>query len=1025
MRLQSLTIHKTCFWKQYLLGLFFIFLLLFAKGCNGSGKDTGSLEEKEVEFKLQDFPVNSSLFVYEDSADLKKDMATLRLEPGLRIELVAAEPLVVDPVAFAFDEDRYFYVVENRGYPDPAEGGTPNRLGRIARLEDTDGDGRFDQRSEFVTGLTYPNGILPWDGGVFVTCAPDIYYFKDTDGDGIADIQKVVLTGFNSDKTAQIRVSHPILGLDGWVYVTSGLNGGNVSSPEYPERPPVSFAAADGRFHPETFEFEITGGRSQFGLAFDAFGRRFGTSNRHPMQHIVMEPEYLKRNPHLLFNETIENVAKAEAEAVVFPISNAVTSADFIPKLIGLSHKGTFTSACGLLVYNGGGLSHKHIGNAFICEPAQNLVQRQIVRPEGVTFKSELPYEGREFLASTDTWFNPVFLGVGPEGALYLADMHRKVIDHPSYVPEEARQNLDFESGKDEGRIYRIVREDFEQGKVAPDFPVSSASTTEELVEALASDEEWIRSTAHRMLLERRDASGARDLRSLAEKAKLPESRVKALWLLQSLGQLDAAVLEAAIKDENAGVREQAVLAGEELWKSQPDLFTLLTQSTKDGEMRVRFAAALMSGTLQQPETVEALAGIAAKDGGDKWARAAVLSGVGDRLPEFLAKFRAIGSTQQDAFAEVMQDLGRLFGNGASLEESRVLFRDVVEDEGDYEWRVSTALGLVEGISGRSRSEVGDRGDLYALLGGRASQGDHVKLQTFLDKVAELALDEEQNTRARVVATALLGYDQFEHGGAVLQELLDGRHAPEIQLEAVAALARLGDERGGQMLTSEKIWTGYTPRVKSAAIQALVSTPVFVEVLFAAIEKGTIGPAEISSMYRQRLLNNKNPKISEQAVLLFKELEGGGRMQVYQEYRDILDISSEASLGKAVFQTHCSACHTYAGEGGMVGPDLTGVNNQPADALLLHTLVPNYEVLPAYQALSVETKDGRSLSGWLLSETDNSLTLRTAFGTEEPVLRSNIVSINNSGLSLMPDGLEQAMTKEELAHLIAYLKSGG
>ena len=148
-------------------------------------------------------------------------------------------------------------------------------------------------------------------------------------------------------------------------------------------------------------------------------------------------------------------------------------------------------------------------------------------------------------------------------------------------------------------------------------------------------------------------------------------------------------------------------------------------------------------------------------------------------------------------------------------------------------------------------------------------------------------------------------------------------------------------------------------------------------------------------------------------------------MEVYESYKDVVDITGDADLGKSVFQTSCSACHTYAGEGGVVGPDLTGINNQPADAILLHTLVPNYEVLPAYQAIAVETSDGRSISGWILAETDNSMTLRTAFGTEESVLRSNIVSLNNSGLSLMPDGLEQTMTKEDLANLIAYLKSGG
>ena len=201
-----------------------------------------------------------------DSARLKKALESFRLEPGLRIELIASEPLVVDPVALAFDENKRMYVVEDRGYPDPAEGGTPTTLGRIALLEDRDGDGKYDHRSEFATGLTYPNGIMVWKGGVFVTCAPDVYYLKDTNGDGVADIKQVVLTGFSSTRTAQIRVSHPTLGLDGKVYLTSGLNNGEVTSPIHPDRPPVSFSASDSRFNPDTFEFETTGGEASSGL---------------------------------------------------------------------------------------------------------------------------------------------------------------------------------------------------------------------------------------------------------------------------------------------------------------------------------------------------------------------------------------------------------------------------------------------------------------------------------------------------------------------------------------------------------------------------------------------------------------------------------------------------------------------------------------------------------------------------------------------------------------------------------------
>ncbi|MBI3875143.1 MAG: dehydrogenase, partial [Verrucomicrobia bacterium] len=247
-------------------------------------------------------------------------IVTFQVEPGLRVELAAAEPLVVSPCAIAFDERGRVFVAENRGYPTgPGPGKKPD--GVIALLESTKGDGGYDKRTVFADGLTFPNGILCWRGGVFVTCAPDIFYFKDTDGDGKADVKKVVLTGFNDKTTTQLRVSHPALGLDGWVYLTSGLTGGKVTSPEHPERAAVEFTKSDSRFHPDTFEFETTSGQGQFGLTFDEFGRKFVCSNRNPCQHVVLLPRELKRNPFLAFTETVQDIAPFGDAGKVWPLS--------------------------------------------------------------------------------------------------------------------------------------------------------------------------------------------------------------------------------------------------------------------------------------------------------------------------------------------------------------------------------------------------------------------------------------------------------------------------------------------------------------------------------------------------------------------------------------------------------------------------------------------------------------------------------------------------------------------------------
>ena len=375
-----------------------------------------------------------------------KALGAFQVEPGARVELAAAEPLVRDPVALCFGDVGRMFVVEGRSYPQLGE--SPLTLGTVALLEDADGDGRFEKRTTFADGFTFPNGILPWGGGVFLTCAPDIWFLKDTTGDGRADVRQIVLTGFGTESSSeQLRVASPTLGPDGWVYITSGLTDAKVTSPLHPSRPAVTAKRQDGRFHPETFVYEPLAGAGQFGQCFDALGHRFVSSNRNPLMHVVLSPGILKRNPHYAFTETVENVVPVAAR--VYPISPDTTAATYIPSLINQQHTGTYTSASGICIRG---------GSAFICEPAQNLVQRQRLRPSGATFLAEHPTPGRDFLASPDQWFRPVHATVGPDGALYVCDMVRQYIDHPRYLPEPIRGKLPFRAGTDKGRIWRVVQ---------------------------------------------------------------------------------------------------------------------------------------------------------------------------------------------------------------------------------------------------------------------------------------------------------------------------------------------------------------------------------------------------------------------------------------------------------------------------------------------------------------------------------------------------------------------------------------
>lgn len=941
-------------------------------------------------------------------------LKAFQLEPGLRIELVAAEPLVVDPVAFAFDDQGRLYVVENRGYPGAvknnqalADEPVPPQ-GRIARLEDTDGDGRYDRRTEFATGLTYPNGIAIWRGGVFVTCAPDVLYLKDTDGDGVADERRVVLTGFETTRTTQLRVSFPTLGLDGKFYLASGLNGGQVTSPEHPDREPISFTPADGRFDPESLVYERTGGRGQYGLTFDAFGHRFVCSNRHPVLQVVLEPWHLKRNPHLALTETTQEVSKVDAQARVFPISRSAVTADFMPTLMSKPHAGTFTSACGVLVYDGTALGADHRGNVFICEPAQNLVQRQVLRREGSSFRSDLPYEGREFLSSTDTWFRPVFVSAGPDGALYVADMNRREIDHPQYVPEEARGRLDFESGKGTGRIYRIVRAD--------QPPAKSRPASADLMRALESPEGWQRTAAVRRLIEKPDSARVAALEKLAAGNAQPETRAAALWVLRDWGKLAVPAVERALGDAYADVRETAVTLAAEKFAASPALVSRVGALARDPAAGVRFATALALGGVEHGDVMPALATIAARDGADRWSRAAVLSSIGPRMTEFLSALTAVQQPDAAAYAAVMEELGRAFGNGAPLDACRKFLEQALAGNGELGWRIPSVVGLADGLRGRAEFKSKSTVNPLAEIAGEAA------LNQFAMQAAQTAVDARAPLRDRLSAVALLGHTDFARARDVFTALLDAKHPPELQIQAIRAIDRLGDPRGAELLLQPAHWSRYTASVREAVIATVTSKPKMIEPLFAAIRSGVVQPAEISSLRRTQLQKHADANIRRSAETLFHDLEAGDRMKVYRSLRDALAQPGDPVVGAAVFARVCAACHTYHGTGGKVGPDLSGVRNQPADALLLHIIVPNYEVVPAYQTITAVTDDGRTIAGWLASETDTSLTLRTAAGAEEALLRKNIRSLTASGLSLMPDGLEQAMTRDELIGVIAYLK---
>lgn len=938
----------------------------------------------------------------------------------LKMELAAAEPDVVSPVAIAFGADSSMWVVEMRDYPyGPKPGTNEKPRSRIKHLFDKNSDGLFETSVIFADELLFVTGVLPWRDGVVVTMAGEIAFLADRDGDGICDFKESWFTGF-SQENSQLRANHPTFGPDGWIYVANGLRGGSIvaAKAEWKGKgQPVALAGFDFRFNPLTGESGAVSGNGQFGLCFDDFGNRFICSNRNPVQHVVLEDHYIKRNPFLAVKKTVHDVAAFAENSRLHPISQAWTTSTL--------HANQFTAACGVQIYRGDALPPEFLGNALTCDPTGNLVHREVMVTTGATFLGHSADGEQEFLASRDTWFRPVNLCNGPDGALYVVDMYRAVIEHPDWMPAELKTRKDLYDGSDRGRIWRITAVEPSVAQERPDKSLDQLST-KELIELMEHRNAWHRDTAMRLLLERNSHEVLEALKQNWKQNKLTRSRLRVLWMLKILDpRLTPAVLAwSETTNRDAKVREQVTAAiGENLDELLgEDALDLVNEET-DG--RVRFRLALDLSGRSENAGVERKLLIQLLDHGadDPWLRVAVATmrcnPPESLIVDLLDHWRSRGATP-DGDAELIEELSEVAGAQMAPGAATALLTAVLSfnsptlsSQAINEIRFAGLRGFGQGAARRGVS-------LQSHLD-QTSDAERGLLQPIIARAIDNLTDTEASLPQRLSAIKTL---RFLPSPETLRALLDLALSSEdiaLKLAALDALAAMRDESvGKEVLTA---YDSQTPQLRRAMLDVLLADDARIQLLLDAIEKGDLKPTEIDVTRQARLTKHRVAQIAARAGKIFASSISADRDAVLAKYRAVTEIRGIPLQGRAIFEKNCVTCHRVAGIGVNVGPDIADTRDKTPAYLLTNILDPNRAVDANYFGYTLITKQGRVLTGLIKSETASSITIRLPEGKEETVLRTDVDELKSTGLSLMPVGFEKTITLEQMADLIAFLKN--
>ena len=960
---------------------------------------------------------------------------TFELQRGFSLELVAAEPLVADPIDAAFDDKNRMYVVEMSDYPFLPEQRVqkykdqrPESWSRIRLLTDSNRDGTMDKSSVFADKLRWAQSVCCSKGGVYVLAPPNLYFMKDTDGDDVADVKEIICTGF-SQTNVQGLANGLEWGRDNAIYFSSGLAGGDLTIPAAGGKPERKFTPGrrDLRLDPVTNEITMVSGGQQFGHTIDDFGERFICSNSNHIVHVTWPLHYLERNPQLTVPSTIRPIAKEGAAAVVFRKSSAepwrlvrtarrAADPEFAKRLppTELVPIGFFTSATGITVYRGGAYPAEFQGNVFIGDVGGNLVHRKKLSADGISFVAERMDRDCEFLTSTDNWFRPANFVNAPDGTLYMLDMYRETIEHPASIPDDIKALCDLESGHDKGRIWRLRSPDMV--RYAP--PDLSQATTVELVEHLLSPHGAIRDTAQRLIVERQNKSAVELLRSITA-SSLPwlqerkqgvssVARLHAAWALVGLKALNPTDVMGLLKDSDPRVQQHGIILLENVNNSEclKEIAALL----KEGSPRLRWQWAFTLGQLEPRTAVAGLKELAPLAAADADLRTAWLSSVHPHMGTLSVELLAGDS---EPVRPLLVELARLIGSSPKSETSAQLLAALTKPNVTAATRSPVLTSLGEGLRRRGTS-------IAKVLDEAKATSITQSLKAIFEKAGAMARDTSAKEPDRLAAVALLALADGTLVEQTLPELFTPQTSPALQQAAIRSLIASGSPHAVEAIMAP--WKAFGPATRREVVDQLITSANGATALVKAVEAGTIKIGEIERDKRQLLLNHPNLTVRDAAKKVLAD-PPSNRKQVVADYQSALDLEGNVERGQKLYGKTCVQCHRAAAAGHQVGPDLVSVQNKSPADLLVAILDPNREAQPSFQTYTAVTRQGTIHTGLISAETAATLTLKRAEAKEDVVLRDALDELISTGQSLMPEGLEKDIDKQSLADLIAFIKA--